>query len=101
MVVSNRLKQMKLTTLTNQLLLACFLLIGACSFAQSQANRKPSASRLLASVLAVDATAQNKGKPLDQPRRGEAGKSPVGVTVIPTPDEQFWFTQFRLGNYPE
>lgn len=37
---------------------------------------------------------------LDQPRRGEAGKSTVAATITPTPDEQFWFTQFRLGNYP-
>ncbi|HEY9561907.1 MAG TPA: alpha/beta fold hydrolase [Anseongella sp.] len=38
---------------------------------------------------------------LDQPRRGEAGKSTVAATITPTPDEQFWFTQFRLGNYPD
>lgn len=38
---------------------------------------------------------------LDQPRRGEAGKSSVAATLTPTPDEQFWFTQFRIGNYPE
>jgi pimeloyl-ACP methyl ester carboxylesterase len=38
---------------------------------------------------------------LDQPRRGEAGKSTVGTTITPTPDEQFWFTQFRIGNYPD
>ena len=38
---------------------------------------------------------------LDQPRRGEAGKSTVATTITPTPDEQFWFTQFRLGNYPD
>jgi len=38
---------------------------------------------------------------LDQPRRGEAGKSTVGTTITPTADEQFWFTQFRLGNYPD
>ncbi|MFC6101665.1 alpha/beta hydrolase [Olivibacter domesticus] len=37
---------------------------------------------------------------LDQPRRGDAGKSSVEVTIKPTADEQFWFTQFRLGNYP-
>ncbi|WP_317171858.1 alpha/beta hydrolase [Spirosoma validum] len=37
---------------------------------------------------------------LDQPRRGEAGKSTVTATSTPTPDEQFWFTQFRIGNYP-
>lgn len=38
---------------------------------------------------------------LDQPRRGEAGKSGVEATIRPTADEQFWFTQFRLGNYPD
>ncbi len=38
---------------------------------------------------------------IDQPRRGEAGKSMVEATIKPTPDEQFWFTQFRLGNYPD
>lgn len=37
---------------------------------------------------------------LDQPRRGEAGRSAVAATLKPTPDEQFWFTQFRIGNYP-
>ena len=38
---------------------------------------------------------------LDQPRRGEAGKSTVSTTVTPTADEHFWFTQFRIGNYPD
>ena len=38
---------------------------------------------------------------LDQPRRGDAGKSSVAITITPTPDEQFWFTQFRIGNYPD
>ena len=38
---------------------------------------------------------------IDQPRRGEAGKSTIAATITPTPDEQFWFTQFRLGNYPD
>lgn len=38
---------------------------------------------------------------LDQPRRGEAGKSSVKGAIKPTADEQFWFTQFRLGNYPD
>lgn len=38
---------------------------------------------------------------VDQPRRGEAGKSTVAATIKPSPDEQFWFTQFRLGNYPD
>ncbi len=38
---------------------------------------------------------------LDQPRRGEAGKSMVETNIKPIADEQFWFTQFRLGNFPE
>lgn len=38
---------------------------------------------------------------IDQPRRGEAGKSTVEATIKPSADEQFWFTQFRLGNYPD
>lgn len=38
---------------------------------------------------------------LDQPRRGDAGRSTVSATIAPTPDEQFWFTQFRIGNYPD
>lgn len=38
---------------------------------------------------------------LDQPRRGDAGRSSVEATIKPTADEQFWFTQFRLGNYPD
>lgn len=37
---------------------------------------------------------------IDQPRRGEAGKSMVEATIKPMADEQFWFTQFRIGNYP-
>lgn len=38
---------------------------------------------------------------LDQPRRGDAGRSTVAVSITPTADEQFWFTQFRIGNYPD
>ncbi|MBG6235795.1 pimeloyl-ACP methyl ester carboxylesterase [Pedobacter sp. CAN_A7] len=38
---------------------------------------------------------------LDQPRRGAAGKSMVASSVSPVADEQFWFTQFRIGNYPD
>jgi len=38
---------------------------------------------------------------LDQPRRGAAGKSSVAAEIKPIADEQFWFTQFRLGNYPD
>ncbi len=38
---------------------------------------------------------------LDQPRRGAAGRSTVKTTIEPVADEQFWFTQFRLGNFPD
>ncbi|WP_316822954.1 alpha/beta fold hydrolase [Pedobacter gandavensis] len=38
---------------------------------------------------------------LDQPRRGDAGKSSVAATINISPDEQFWFSQFRIGNYPD
>ncbi len=37
---------------------------------------------------------------LDQPRRGEAGRSTVSANIVAAADEQFWFTQFRIGNYP-
>ena len=37
---------------------------------------------------------------IDQPRRGEAGRSMVETTVKPTPDEQLWFNQFRVGIWP-
>jgi hypothetical protein len=37
---------------------------------------------------------------IDQPRRGNAGRSTVEATIKPTPDEQFWFGQFRLGVWP-
>ena len=38
---------------------------------------------------------------VDQPRRGDAGRSTVSATVEATPDEQFWFGQFRIGIWPE
>ena len=38
---------------------------------------------------------------LDQPRRGDAGRGTVSATVAATPDEQFWFGQFRLGVWPD
>jgi hypothetical protein len=38
---------------------------------------------------------------LDQPRRGDAGRSMVEATVKPTPDEQLWFNQFRIGVWPK
>lgn len=37
---------------------------------------------------------------IDQPRRGDAGRSMVEATVKPTPDEQLWFNQFRVGVWP-
>ncbi|MDD3683588.1 alpha/beta hydrolase [Desulfovibrio desulfuricans] len=37
---------------------------------------------------------------VDQPRRGDAGRSTISATVEATPDEQFWFGQFRLGIWP-
>ena len=38
---------------------------------------------------------------IDQPRRGDAGRSTVSATVEAKPDEQFWFGQFRLGIWPD
>ena len=37
---------------------------------------------------------------IDQPRRGDAGRSMVESTIKPTPDEQLWFNQFRVGLWP-
>jgi len=37
---------------------------------------------------------------IDQPRRGNAGRSTVQGTIAPTPDEQFWFGLFRIGVWP-
>lgn len=37
---------------------------------------------------------------LDQPRRGNAGRSTVEITIKPTPDEQLWFDVFRIGVWP-
>lgn len=37
---------------------------------------------------------------IDQPRRGGAGRSMVETTIKPTPDEQLWFNQFRVGLWP-
>lgn len=37
---------------------------------------------------------------IDQPRRGNAGRSTVAGTVTPTPDEQQWFGTFRVGIWP-
>jgi len=38
---------------------------------------------------------------IDQPRRGDAGRSTVSGTVEPTPDEQGWFGTFRIGIWPD
>ncbi|MCK4989101.1 MAG: alpha/beta fold hydrolase [Bacteroidales bacterium] len=38
---------------------------------------------------------------IDQPRRGNAGRSMAEVAITPTPDEQFWFNVFRVGVWPE
>ena len=38
---------------------------------------------------------------VDQPRRGDAGRSTVSAAVEAAPDEQFWFGQFRLGIWPD
>lgn len=37
---------------------------------------------------------------LDQPRRGDAGRSTAAATITPTPDEQQWFGVFRVGIWP-
>ncbi|ATB70187.1 hypothetical protein SJPD1_2088 [Sulfurospirillum diekertiae] len=37
---------------------------------------------------------------LDQPRRGNAGRSTQPITIAPTPDEQKWFDIFRVGIWP-
>lgn len=38
---------------------------------------------------------------MDQPRRGDAGRSTVAGTVNPVPDEQQWFGVFRVGIWPD
>lgn len=38
---------------------------------------------------------------VDQPRRGNAGRSTETVTISPKFDEEDWFNRFRLGIYPE
>lgn len=37
---------------------------------------------------------------IDQPRRGEAGRSTVPMTIAATPDEQMWYEMFRIGVWP-
>jgi hypothetical protein len=38
---------------------------------------------------------------IDQPRRGNAGRSSVAGTITPIPDEQGWFGTFRIGIWPD
>lgn len=38
---------------------------------------------------------------VDQPRRGDAGRTTVEGMVTPKPDEQMWFNQFRVGVWPD
>lgn len=38
---------------------------------------------------------------IEQPRRGNAGRSTVPATIVPTPDEQGWFGTFRIGIWPD
>lgn len=38
---------------------------------------------------------------MDQPRRGNAGRSTTEGTITPVPDEQTWFGVFRVGIWPE
>lgn len=38
---------------------------------------------------------------IDQPRRGDAGRSTVTANIVPTPDEQQWFGTFRIGIWPD
>jgi len=37
---------------------------------------------------------------IDQPRRGDAGRSTVTANIEPIPDEQQWFGTFRIGIWP-
>ncbi|MBN1132045.1 MAG: alpha/beta fold hydrolase [Bacteroidales bacterium] len=37
---------------------------------------------------------------MDQPRRGNAGRSMAEATITPNPDEQYWFNIFRVGVWP-
>ena len=38
---------------------------------------------------------------VDQPRRGDAGRSTIPGEIPAAPDEQFWFGQFRIGLWPD
>lgn len=37
---------------------------------------------------------------IDQPRRGQAGRSTVSFEMKAAPDDQFWYGQFRIGLWP-
>jgi hypothetical protein len=38
---------------------------------------------------------------VDQPGRGDAGQTTKPMQISATPDDQTWFTQFRIGQYPK
>lgn len=38
---------------------------------------------------------------VDQPGRGDAGQTTKPIQIAATPDDQTWFTQFRIGQYPD
>jgi hypothetical protein len=38
---------------------------------------------------------------IDQPRRGDAGRSTVSANISATPDKQQWFDTFRVGIWPD
>lgn len=38
---------------------------------------------------------------VDQPRRGNAGRSTVPMTIEATPDDQEWYDRFRIGIWPD
>jgi pimeloyl-ACP methyl ester carboxylesterase len=38
---------------------------------------------------------------INSPRRGNAGQSTVPLQLTATPDDQFWFNAFRVGNWPD
>ncbi|WP_367566231.1 alpha/beta fold hydrolase [Lacrimispora sp.] len=38
---------------------------------------------------------------IDQPRRGQAGRSTVEAQISPVADEQMWFEIWRMGHWPE
>lgn len=38
---------------------------------------------------------------VDQPRRGRAGNSTVAAAIEPTPNDQLFFDQFRIGTWPD